>query len=125
MAAFEYSGIAKSLPLDTATSMAYSNLSGPVNFTSGASITHSAGDLIIGYAGCNYGEGAVSIVSTFTQIQNNPNGGCDIVESTIAGMAGLQSTVFNIRNNNDGNYVTELMAAFRPALTNVARREGD
>jgi hypothetical protein len=51
MAAFEYSGIAKSSPLDTATSTEFRDPWNPSNFTSGTSITHTAGDLIIGYAG--------------------------------------------------------------------------
>lgn len=120
LAAFDYSGLATSSVLDSATSSHYASLNKNTVFTSGTSTLSQAGDLVIGYAGCNDAAGVVTAVSPYQTIQTNPSGGCDTVQSNIFASAGSQSAVFLLGpNGNNGDQATGLMSAFKAALLPV------
>jgi hypothetical protein len=107
--------------LDAATSSYYPSLNKNTVFTSGTSTLSQAGDLVIGYAGCNDSAGVVTAVTPYTTIQTNASGGCDTVQSNVFATTGSKSAVFLLGNNgNNGDDAIALMGAFKAANQSIA-----
>lgn len=121
LSVLDYSGLATSSVLDFATSTTYSSLNKNTVFSSGTSTPSQAGDLIIGYQGCNDGAGVSNPVPPFSSLQTNPDGGCDIVSSYVSHNANPISAPFMTTSNwANGSNATVRMSAFKAAILPVA-----